>query len=115
MLKAGQRFTINASGEVILASLSPSQKYKPTGAYTDGSGNAINGNDDSYVDNTSSASYPSYGNVVYKIGESDTEVKRAGGKFTGIAKTSGILYLAIYETVYSASNTGSYTVKVSVK
>lgn len=112
VLKAGQKFSISATGEIILASLSATQKYKPSGAYSENAVSSYSGTETDYG-TTSSTAYPSYGNVVFKIGENDTEVKRAGGKFTGVAKQSGMLYLSIYETVYSASNTGSYSVKVT--
>ena len=111
-LKQGQKFTITATGEVTLASLS-NQKYKPDGSYI-----ATNGT--SYpaattTDDYSSSAYPVYGNVVYKIGETSYDLLRVGSKFTGTAKTSGMLLLSIYETVYNAANTGSYTVKISLK
>lgn len=111
-LKAGQKFTITASGEVTLASLS-NQKYKPDGSYV-----AANGT--SYPSTVSDdygtgSTYPTYGNVVYKIGETSYDALRAGAKFSGSAKTSGMLLISIYETVYNASNTGSYTVKISLK
>lgn len=111
-LKAGQKFTITASGEVTLASLS-NQKYKPDGSYV-----AANGT--SYPSTVSDdygtgSTYPTYGNVVYKIGETSYDALRVGAKFSGSAKTSGMLLISIYETVYNASNTGSYTVKISLK
>lgn len=111
-LKAGQKFTITASGEVTLASLS-NQKYKPDGSY-------IAANGTSYPSTVSDdygtgSTYPTYGNVVYKIGETSYDALRAGAKFSGSAKTSGMLLISIYETVYNASNTGSYTVKISLK
>jgi len=113
-LKQGQKFTIMASGEVTLASLS-NQKYKPDGSYiaTNGTNYPAAAATDDY--STSSPTYPVYGNVVYKIGETSYDVLRAGAKFNGTAKTSGMLLIAIYETVYSAANTGSYTVKISLK
>lgn len=111
-LKAGQKFTITALGEVTLASLS-NQKYKPDGSYV-----AANGT--SYPSTVSDdygtgSTFPTYGNVVYKIGETSYDALRAGAKFSGSAKTSGMLLISIYETVYNASNTGSYTVKISLK
>ena len=60
----------------------------------------------------SGTTYPSYGNVVYHIGDNSAEALKAGAKFTGTAKTSGMLYISIYETVYNAANTGSYTVRI---
>lgn len=113
-LKQGQKFSIMASGEVTLASLS-NQKYKPDGSYTatNGTNYPAASTTDDY--STSSPTYPVYGNVVYKVGETSYDVLRAGAKFNGTAKTSGMLLIAIYETVYSAANTGSYTVKISLK
>ncbi|HWY13370.1 MAG TPA: hypothetical protein VN026_18725 [Bacteroidia bacterium] len=112
MLKTGQKFSITATGEVTLASLS-NQKYKPDGSYTATNGTnypaAAGGDYDGAV------TYPAYGNVVYHIGDASTEANKAGAKFNGTAKTSGMLYIAIYETVYNAANTGSYTVKVMNK
>jgi hypothetical protein len=52
---------------------------------------------------------------VYKIGETSTQVLKAGAKFSGTVQASGMLYISIYETVYNAANTGSYTVKISLK
>lgn len=115
VLKQGQRFSISASGEVTLASLS-NQKYKPDGSYTSTGGSAYPAAPPVADDYTGGASaYPVYGNVVYKIGEASYDALKAGAKFTGTAKTSGMLLISIYETVYNAANTGSYNVKVSVK
>lgn len=102
-VKNGQKININASGEVTLESLS-GNKYTPDG----------NTSSPSDYENEYSSTYPSYGNLVYKIG-GDGETIKAGSKYTGTAKKSGTLFLSIYETVYNASNTGSYSVKVSVK
>jgi hypothetical protein len=117
MLKQGQRFSISASGEVTLASLS-NQKYNPNGSYiTSSSTNDVPSNSVSFDElgnEVSSTSYPSYGNVVYKIGDNSTEVLRAGAKFTGVAKKNGMLYISIYETVYNSANSGYYTVKVKL-
>ena len=111
-LKQGQKFSINASGEVTLASLS-NQKYKPDGSYVASNGTSYpTTNTEEYP---SSATYPTYGNVVYKIGETASDVLRAGAKFNGTSNNSGMLYISIYETVYNAANTGSYTVKISLK
>jgi hypothetical protein len=111
-LKSGQRFTITASGEVTLASLS-NQKYKPDGSYVATNGTTYpGGGGESYEGST--PAYPAYGNVVYKIGETTTEPLKAGSKYSGTAKTNGMLYIAIYETVYNAANTGSYSVKISL-
>lgn len=100
-VKSGQKITINASGEITLESLS-GNKYTPDG-------NATSDYESDY-----SSTYPTYGNVIYKIGESGESIK-AGSKYSGKATESGTLFLSIYETVYNASNTGSYTVKLSVK
>lgn len=108
-LKAGQKFSISASGEVTLASLS-NAVYKP-----DGSTKASGASEYSGGDYEGSAStYATYGMLVYKIGENSYDNLKAGAKFTGTAKTSGMLYLSIYETVFNANNKGSYNVKVSV-
>jgi len=114
MLKSGQRFTITANGEVTLASLSNS-KYKPDGSSKSESASEFTSVGGSDVETGSSTySYPSYGQVVYKIGETSTENLKAGAKFNGAAKTSGMLLIAIYETVYNASNKGTYNVKISL-
>lgn len=112
MVKAGQKLTINASGEVTFASLSGS-KYKPDGTIAGSSTGAVG---EGYEgDYNYGNSYPTYGNVVYKIGESSTSVLKAGAKFSGNVQSTGMLYISIYETVYNATNSGSYTVKVAVK
>lgn len=113
-LKAGQRFTITSSGEVTLASLSNS-KYKPDGSSkAEGAADYTkpynSGEDGEY----STGGYPTYGQVVYRIGETTSENLKAGAKFNGTAKTSGMLMISIYETVYNASNKGTYNVKVSL-
>lgn len=115
MLKTGQKFTITASGEVTLASLS-NQKYHPDGSYETATGEKYPTTAATDEYSASSAStYPSYGNVVYKIGETSTTNLKAGAKFNGTAQNSGMLYLAIYETVYNAGNSGSYSVRVILK
>jgi hypothetical protein len=98
-IRKGQKFSVNAKGSVILASLS-NGKYTPDGP----EGTAAN------LYNYEGA-YPQYGMVVYKIGEAGTATP-AGSKFTGTAKQGGILYISIYETVYNASNTGTYNVTI---
>jgi hypothetical protein len=100
-VKNGQKININATGEIVLESLS-GNKYTP------------DGNASSDYESDYSSTYPSYGNVIYKIGE-DGESIKAGAKYTGTAKESGTLFLSIYETVFNSSNTGFYTVKISVK
>lgn len=59
------------------------------------------------------AAYPTYGQVVYKIGETG-EALKAGKKSTIKVNNSGMLYLSIYETVFNVANKGSYNVKVKV-
>jgi len=104
-VKTGQKININASGEIILASLS-GNKYNPDGSATSSSS--------SEYGTTTSSTYPTYGNVVYKIGDTG-EVIKAGSKYNGMAKDSGTLFLSIYETVYNSTNSGSYSVKLSLK
>ncbi len=111
MVKSGQKLIITASGEVTFASLSGS-KYKPDGSIV---GSATTGTESYEGDYNSGSTYPSYGNVVYKIGDSSTQTLKAGAKFSGNVQSSGMLYISIYETVYNAANTGSYTVKISLK
>ncbi|MBK7884151.1 MAG: hypothetical protein IPJ81_10440 [Chitinophagaceae bacterium] len=107
-LKQGQKFSLSATGEVTLASLSNSV-YKPNGK------TKASSTDDSDEDSEgSSSSYPKYGMLVYKIGESAYDALKAGSKFNGTAKTSGMLYISIYETVFNASNKGSYNVRITV-
>lgn len=114
MLKNGQRFTITSNGEVTLASLSNS-KYKPDGsskAETATEWTKPYGSTEDY--DGGSGGYPTYGQVVYRIGDSATENLKAGAKFSGTAKKNGMLYISIYETVYNAANKGSYNVKLSL-
>ena len=113
-LKAGQHFNITAGGEVTLASLS-NNKYKPDGSvkapgaaeYTKPYGGSEEGD-------YGAATYASYGQVVYKIGEKSFDNLKAGAKFSGTAKSSGMLLISIYETVYNAGNKGSYSVKINL-
>lgn len=110
MVKTGQKINITAIGEITFASLSGA-KYKPDGTV---SGSASIPENSYEGDNTSASAYPTYGNVVFKIGENSTSVLKAGAKFNGNAQSSGMLYLSAYETVFSEANTGAYTVKVKV-
>lgn len=105
VVKPGQTISITASGEVGLASLS-NNAYKPDGSVK-------NSTSDSFNNGSTSAS-PSYGNVVFKIGDSGTVIK-AGAKYNGKASSTGMLYISIYETVYNASNTGFYVANIAVK
>ncbi len=112
VLKQGQRFMIKASGEITMASLS-GNKYKPDGSVVYSTGAAT---DAIYEGDYNTAStYPSYGNVVYKIGDTSLQILKAGEKFSGTATVSGMLFISIYETVYNVANTGTYTVKISLK
>lgn len=112
MVKNGQRISISANGQVTFASLSGST-YKPDGKVAGNSGGDDYGDIyDGGADD--SGTYPMYGNVVFKIGESG-QLQKAGAKYSGNAKQTGMLYISIYETVYNPSNSGSYNVKVSVK
>ncbi|MCX6295964.1 MAG: hypothetical protein NTX97_07840 [Bacteroidetes bacterium] len=111
MVKQGQKINITASGEITFASLSGS-KYKPDGSIAGSTAAAITDYEGDY---NAGNTYPTYGNVVYKIGETSSQMLKAGAQFNGVASASGLLFVSVYETVYSASNTGSYTVKISVK
>lgn len=106
MVKPGQTISISATGEITLSSLSGS-KYKPDGS-------TKNNMSDDYTDGYNSSTYPSYGNVVFKLGEAGISTK-AGANYNGKATQSGMLYLSIHETVYNASNLGFYIVNASVK
>ncbi|MCC7303335.1 MAG: hypothetical protein IT233_11900 [Bacteroidia bacterium] len=111
MLKAGQKFSIYASGEITLQSLS-GNKYKPDGSVTPAAGNT---GQEGMDDNPNSGGiYPAYGNVVFRVGETGTTMK-AGARFLGPAPAAGMLYISIYETVYSDKNSGNYNVKISLK
>lgn len=106
MVKNGQGVDIISSGEITLASLS-GNKYKPDGSYKNSTSN-------DFQSNSSTSNYPVYGNTVFKIGETGTAIK-AGANYKGKVSGSGMLYLSIYETVYNASNTGFYIVKLKVR
>lgn len=106
MVKPGQTIVISATGEITLASLS-GNKYKPDGS-------TKNVMSLEYVESYDKSTYPAYGNVVFKIGETGVATK-AGANYNGKATQSGILYLSIHESVYNVSNTGFYTVNASVK
>ena len=116
MVKKGQKLTISANGQVVLASLSGA-KYTPDGK-TVGTSTTTPSYDYAPLaveeSATNTYSYPTYGNVVFKIGEHGV-MTRAGDKYTGISNETGILYLSIYEEVYNAQNAGSYLVKVELK
>ncbi len=113
LLKNGQKFSVIANGEVTLASLS-NQKYHPDGSYETATGEKYPTTATSPDEYNSAATYPAYGNVVYKIGETSTQNLKAG-KSICTAVGSGMLYISIYETVYNAANSGSYSVKIVLK
>ena len=98
-LKAGESFSITANGKVNIASLS-NNSYTPDGG--------VNG---ALAPSDGGTNSPTYGNVVFKIGENGQTLK-AGAGFRGKAANAGVLYLAIYETVFNPANTGSYKVKI---
>jgi hypothetical protein len=106
MVKNGQSLDIVSSGEVTFASLS-GNKYKPDGSYKGATSS-------DFTPNASNSTYPVYGNTVFKIGETGT-VTSAGANYNGKATTNGMLYLSIYETVYNASNTGFYIIKLKTR
>lgn len=98
LVRKDQTIKIIASGVVNIASLS-NNAYTPDGG--------VNG-----TPGPKSAE-PSYGCLVYKVGEGGA-VMKAGDNLSTHAANTGIIYLSIYESVYNSANTGSYTVKVSV-
>ncbi len=117
MVKKGQKLSISANGQVVLASLSGA-KYTPDGKTVGGTSTTASSYDYAplSVDDsaTNNYTYPTYGNVVFKIAEHGV-MTRAGEKYSGISNDTGILYLSIYEEVYNAQNAGSYLVKVELK
>lgn len=112
-LKAGQRFNLIANGEVTLASLS-NNKYKADGSIKAAGATEFTKPYSSGEGEYSGLGYPTYGQVVYKIGETSTETIQAGDKLNTTAKSSGMLMISIYETVYNQNNKGAYTVKITI-
>ena len=98
LVRKDQLIKIIASGQVNIASLS-NNAYTPDGG--------VNG-----TPGPKSAE-PSYGSLVFKIGENGPMMK-AGDNYSGKSNATGIIYISIFESVYNAANTGSYAVKVSV-
>ena len=98
LVKKDQVIKITATGQVNIASLS-NNNYTPDGGVNGSPGPKAN--------------EPSYGTVVFKIGEIGM-VMKGGDNFTGRAAATGIIYISIFESVFNAANTGSYAVKVSV-
>lgn len=101
-LKAGDKFSITASGKVVLQSLSGGV-FGPDG-YLSGTKDAA------YTDDMETK----YGSIIYKIGE-DGLMHNGGSKVEGVADEDGTLYLSIYETVFNKDNTGFYIAKVTRK
>ncbi|MFN8278310.1 MAG: hypothetical protein U0T84_12580 [Chitinophagales bacterium] len=99
LVKQGQNIKINASGVVNLASIS-NNAYTPDGG--------VNGSPGA------KGSDLLYGCLVMKVGENGVPVK-VGDNYMGHASGTGIIYLAIYESVFNAANTGSYAAKVVVE
>ncbi|MEY2829031.1 MAG: hypothetical protein RIQ33_889 [Bacteroidota bacterium] len=99
VLKAGESFSIAANGKIVMASLS-NNNYTPDGGINGAPAPADGG-----------TSLPTYGNVVFRIGENGQTLK-AGVAYRGKAANAGVLYLAIYETVFNPANSGAYKVKV---
>lgn len=103
-VKKGQSIEISARGEIVLASLD-NKKYTPDGYVV---GQVPENPENTGVD------YFNYGTLIFKIGNNAKNLK-AGSHSKYIADADGIIYLSIYETVYSEKNTGAYQVKLSVK
>ncbi|MCD8528947.1 MAG: hypothetical protein LRY27_03040 [Chitinophagales bacterium] len=96
LVKKGEKITITASGQIVLASLS-GNTYTPDGG--------VNGSLGPQDNKTN------YGQIVFKISSSGTALK-AGDSYTGYATQTGIIYLAIYESMYNSANAGYYNVNV---
>ena len=99
LVKKGQQIKISAKGQVVLASLT-GNTYTPDGG--------VNGNVGP------SDSKLTFGQVAFKIGQND-DPRKAGDSFTGIANQTGIVYIAIHESVFNSANSGYYTVNVEVQ
>lgn len=98
LVKKGDKFSINANGEIVLASLS-GNTYTPDGG--------VNGSVGASNDKIN------YGQVVYKISQGG-EMQKAGENLNAYANQTGILYVAIHESVYNTANSGYYTVNIKV-
>lgn len=103
-VKKGQTIEISARGEIVLASLD-NKKYTPDGY--------VVGTAPPTTEETNSE-YFNYGTLIFKIGNNGKHLK-AGSFAKYIADADGVIFLTIYETVYSEKNTGAYQVKLSVK
>ena len=98
LVRKDQSIKIIASGQVNIASLS-NNVYTPDGG--------VNGTPGP------KSMEPSYGCLVFKIGENGPMMK-AGDNYFGKSNATGIIYVSIFESVFNAANTGTYSVKVSV-
>jgi hypothetical protein len=98
LVRKDQSIRMTASGQVNIASLS-NNAYTPDGG--------VNGTPGP------KSGEPSYGCLVYKIGEAG-QMMKAGDNYSGKANGTGIIYVSIFESVFNAANTGSYAVKVTV-
>jgi hypothetical protein len=98
LVRKDEVIKIIASGQVNIASLS-NNTYTPDGG--------VNGTPGP------KSGEPSYGCLVFKIGETGPMMK-AGDNYLGKSGATGIIYISIFESVYNAANTGTYSVKVSV-
>ena len=99
LVKKGEEISINADGQVSLASLS-GNKYTP-----DGGLNGAPGPTDKKI---------TYGNLVFKISQNGT-IKKAGDKIIYTADRTGIIFLSIHESVFNSANAGYYNANVRVK
>jgi hypothetical protein len=128
-LNVGQKINISANGVIKLASLS-NAKYTPDGAVEKIAEVAAYPEPMAAEDSAASIdetvrfmppviaeepyySYPEYGQLVYRIGESG-EALKVGSKFTGKVEKSGVLYLSIYESSLDKKNSGFFTAKIKV-
>lgn len=98
LVKKGDKLSINANGQVVLASLS-GNTYTPDGG--------VNGSVGAENDKIN------YGQVVYKIGQGGSMLK-AGDNLNTYAQQTGIVYIAIHESVFNSANSGYYTVNIKV-
>jgi len=98
LVKKGDQINIRADGQIVLASLS-GNIYFPDGGVNGSVG--------------AEGSKPSYGQVVFKIGQNGEELK-AGDSYTAFANQTGIIYLAIFESVFNTANSGYYTIDLNV-
>lgn len=99
LVKKGEEISINANGEVVLASLSGNKYTADAGV------NGSPGPTDKKIN---------YGNLVFKISQNG-DTKKAGDNVTFVADKTGIIYLSIYETVFNSANLGFYDANVKVK